>query len=80
MEQAAQPTSTLKIIYQNIAGWENNKNTHRRYLAKYNSDVILSADTGAKNEDKIKFHLYICHQWNTEEEHSGVAILIRKKH
>ena len=61
MGQPAQPTSTLRIIYQNIAGWENNKNAHRRYLAKYNPDVLLFADTGAKNEDKIKFHPYICH-------------------
>ena len=81
MPQATFPTSTVKIIYQNIAGWGKGETTqtHRAHFAKHNSDILVLTDTGVFNLDRnfkddkerkehtIKFHPYICYQYNTED-------------
>ena len=78
MRQRPLPTSSLRIIYQNIAGWYPNFQAHRQHFAKYNADIIILTDTGVPNDNEIKFHPYECYQWNTEKKHSGVAILIKR--
>ena len=73
------PTSTLQVIYQNVHGWENKANLLRRTFSTLNADVILLADTGLKNNNKLKFHPYISYQHSsTGGFHAGVGIFIKK--
>ena len=72
------PTSQLKIVYQNIQGWKTNANIHRRTLSVGSPDIILIADTGLEDRERLGFHPYIVYKRNTQKKSSGVAILIKK--
>ena len=72
------PTSQLKITYQNIRGWSTNDKLHRRSLTIGDPDVILIADTGMKDDERIGIQPYIPYQRNTEHRSSGAAILIKR--
>ena len=72
------PTSSLRIIFQNVNLWETNGCALRPAYSKVNADIILLADTGLGNDDKLKLHPYISYRTkNVDGTHAGVAILIR---
>ena len=72
------PSSSLKIIFQNVNGWETNKILHKQFFLKYNPDIIIINDTGITQEQIIKFYPYICYHINSEKESSGAAIFIKQ--
>ena len=71
------PTSSLRIIFQNVRGWDTNKLIHKQFFSKYNPDIIIINDTGIPQSETIKFYPYICYHINSEREHSGAPILVR---
>ena len=71
------PTSTIKIIYQNINGWQNKSQILRQAFSTVNADVILLAHTGLENNNPLKFHPYTPYQHTTGGYYSGVGILIK---
>lgn len=71
------PISSLRIIFQNVNGWELNKILHKQFFSKYNPDIILINDTGINQEQIIKFYPYICYHTNNENVHSGAAIFVK---
>ena len=71
-------SSSLKIIFQNVNGWETNKILHKQFFLKYNPDIIIINDTGISQEQIIKFYPYKCYHSNSEKEHSGAAIFIKQ--
>ena len=78
-------TSLLKLNYQNIRGWTFNQDVHRITLVAENPDIILLAETGVPDWNKIWIHPYIPYQRNTKSDdcdneegyrYSGAAILV----
>ena len=73
------PTSTIKVIYQNVCGWDTKASLLRRSFSAIDADVILLADTGLRNDNKMKFHPYISYQHSsTGQRYAGVGIFIKK--
>ena len=72
------PTTSLRIIFQNVNGWGTNEILHKQFLSKYNPDIILINDTGIEQNGTIKLYPYICYHVNKEKEKSGAAILIKR--
>ena len=72
------PTSSLRIIFQNVHGWEPNKILHKQFFSKYNPDIIIINDTGVNQDQTLKFYPYICYHTNSENVHSGAAIFVRQ--
>ena len=83
-----EPTSALKLTYQNIRGWETNRDVLRETLIKGCPDVILLTETGMPDSKKIWISPYVPYQRNTKSNEdsdvnedtrwSGAAILINK--
>ena len=69
----------LNVIFQNINGWHNKKEDLKLDYRRHNPDVILLACTNIYNGKKpIYFYPYTVYQQNTEENWSGVAILVKR--
>ena len=72
------PTSTIKVIYQNVNGWASKAKLLRQTYSAIDTDVILLADTSLQNDDKMKFHPYTSYQHSsTGGRYAGVGIFIK---
>ena len=72
------PTSTIRVVFQNVNNWKTNHEALRPAYSKVNADVILLAHTGLEMEDRLKMPPYITYKTkNISGPFAGVAILIK---
>ena len=73
------PPHHLKIAFQNINGWnEDKKPALTQYFTQLNPDIILFAHTNIHaNTAPLKLHPYTVYMHNTDTQYSGVAILVK---
>lgn len=49
----------LKVFYFNANGWHNKRLIYNNIILKEDPDVIVIADTGLKEDQKLKIYNYL---------------------
>ena len=67
----------LKILFQNINGWNSKKDALTHHYTQIDPDIILLAHTNIHPPKTLKLHPYTVYTHNTARVAAGVAILIK---